>query len=212
VKGRNPDGDDENIEAWIHNIKDLMTAHRANDSLDMIVNYDETARRIIPSRLLTWAPVRRDGVSLRLDGKEKDYVTVLASVTAKGTKLPLFGIVKGTTNRAERSQLGSDQALVRDHSESGWSTKETFKCYLDWLHDEFCSHCLRPLSEENPVKLILDCYIVHCSVEISQYAAERLIELWFIPAGHTDGPQRLDRAVFGAITAIFRWQFEVVRR
>jgi hypothetical protein len=108
-----------------------MVAHRANDSLDPIVNCDETAWRIIPSSLLTWVPVGRDEMLLGLNGKKEDFVTILASITAKGTKLPFFGIAKGTTKRAERSQLGSDQALIRDHSESGWNTKETFKCYLD---------------------------------------------------------------------------------
>jgi hypothetical protein len=105
-------------------------------------------------------------VLLRLYGKEKDSVSVLASITTKGAKLPFFGIAKGTTKRAERFQLGSDQALVRDHSESGWSTKETFKCYLDWLDDHFCCHCLKPLSADNSVELILDSYAVHRSVEI----------------------------------------------
>jgi hypothetical protein len=51
-------------------------------ALDMIANCDETAWRIIPDGLLTWAPVGRDGVLLQLDGKEKDSVTVLASITA----------------------------------------------------------------------------------------------------------------------------------
>jgi hypothetical protein len=189
-----------------------MAAHHANDSLDMIVNCDETAWRIIPSDLLTWAPVGRDGVLLWLDGKEKDSVTILASATATGTKLPLFGIANETTKKVERPQLGSDQALIRDHSESGSNMTEIFQRYLDWLHDHFCSHCLRPLSAENPVELILDCYAVHRSVETMQYAAERFIRLSFSPAGHTDGLRPLDRAVFGDITAIFRRRFEVVRR
>jgi hypothetical protein len=192
VKRRDPDRDDENIEVCIQIIKDMTVAHRANNSLDMIMNCDETAWRIIPSGLLTEAPVGRGRVLLRLDGKEKDSVTVLASITTKVTKLPFFGIAKGTTKRAERSQLGSDQALVRDHSESGSSTNETFKCYLGWLDDHFCCHCLRPLSAENSVEFILDCYAVHRSVEISQYTTERFIRLWVIPEVHADRMQPLD--------------------
>jgi hypothetical protein len=86
-----------------------------------------------------------------------------------------------------------------------------FKRYLDWLHDHFYYHFLRPLSTENPVELILDCYDVHRSVEIRQYAAECFISLWFTPAGHIDGLQPLDRAVFEVLKAIFRQRFEVVR-
>jgi hypothetical protein len=108
--------------------------------------------------------------------------------------------------------MGSDQALIRDHSESGASMREIFQHYLGWPHDHFCPHCLRPLSAENPVELILDCYAVHRSVEITQYAAERFIRLWFTHAGHTDGLRPLDRAVFGDITTIFWRRFEVVRR
>jgi hypothetical protein len=53
VKRRDPDGDNENIEVWIRIIKDMMAAHRANKSLDMIMNCDETAWIIIPSSLST---------------------------------------------------------------------------------------------------------------------------------------------------------------
>jgi hypothetical protein len=68
--------------------------------LDVILNWDETAWRIIPSGLLTWAAVGADGANMRVDRSEKDSVTVLASVTAKGTKLPLFEMAKGKTTRA----------------------------------------------------------------------------------------------------------------
>jgi hypothetical protein len=108
VKRRDPDGDDENIEAWIQNIKDLMAAHRSNDSLDMIVNYDATAWRIIPSGILTWVLVGRDEVLLRLDVKEKDSVTVLTSIAAKGTKLPLWNCERNGEESGEVSTgLGS---------------------------------------------------------------------------------------------------------
>jgi hypothetical protein len=82
--------------------------------------------------------------------------------------------------------------------------KETFKRCLDWLHDHFWSHCLRPLSAENSVQLTLDCYAVHRSVEIRQYATERFIRLWVIPEVHADRLQPLDRAAFGTIKVILR--------
>jgi hypothetical protein len=54
----------------------------------------------------------------------------------------------------------------------------------------------------------LDCYSVHRSKEITQYARHIGIKLWFIPAGHTDELQHLDRAVFGTMKSIFRRKFE----
>jgi hypothetical protein len=197
---------------WISRIQSLIEEHSRASSLDLVVNCDETAWRLIPSGLLTWAPVGADEVTVRLNGNEKDNVTVLASVTANENKSPLFAIAKGKTQRAEQSQLGSIAELVKDHSESEWSTIETFKHYLDWLHDYCANDFGFAISAHLPIHLILDCYSVHRSEQIKQYAADRCIKLWFIPAGHTDALQPLDRAVFGAIKSIFRRRFEECQR
>jgi hypothetical protein len=212
TRRRNPTGDKEDIEAWLQIIRNLIGNRGSTNTLDLVVNCDETAWRILPTGLLTWAPVGADGVTVRLDGNEKDSVTVLASVTASGKKLPLFAIAKGNTKRAERGQLGSDPTLVRDHSSSGWSTAETFKHYLDWLARDYAQKYPGEFSRKDPFDLILDCYSVHRTPEIKRYAKARGIRLWFIPAGHTDELQPLDRAVFGAIKAIFRRRFEALRR
>jgi hypothetical protein len=74
--------------------------------LDLIVNCDETPSSIMPTGRLSWAPVGADEVIVRLDGSEKDSVTVLASVTANGEKLPLFAIAKEKTKNAKQNQLG----------------------------------------------------------------------------------------------------------
>jgi hypothetical protein len=212
VKRRDRRGEEQDITKWISEIRFLIKRHQRSSSLNLVVNCDETAWRIIPSGLLTWAPVGADEVSVRLNGNEKDTVTVLASVTASGNKLPLFAIAKGKTQRAEQNQLRSNETLVRDHSESGWSTIETFKHYLDWLHDYYSIEQRIEISINQPIQLILDCYSVHRSEQIKQYAADRFIQLWFIPAGHTDALQPLDRAVFGAMKSIFRRKFEEYQR
>jgi hypothetical protein len=137
---------------------------------------------------------------VRLDGSERDSVTVLASVKADNTTLPLCAIAKGKTRRAEQSQLGSDPAIVRDHSLSGWTMKETFARYLYWLATEYRGK----ITPDCPPDLVLDCYSVHRAPEIRTHAESLGIRLWFIPAGHTDELQPLDRAVFGALKATFR--------
>jgi hypothetical protein len=151
-------------------------------------------------------------VNLGLDGSEKDSVTVLASVAARGDKFPRFAIAKGKTTRVEHSQLGMDEALVRDHSPSGWSPIETFKHYLDRLAAYNVAQCPGRIGRELPLHLILDCYSVHRSEEITRYAERLAIRLWFIPPGHTDELQPLDRTVFGSMKAVFRCIFEEQRR
>jgi hypothetical protein len=145
-------------------------------------------------------------VKVRLDGSEKDCITVLASVTAAGTKSPLSAIAKGKTRRVEQSQLGSNPAILKYHSESGWTTRETFAGYLSWLATEQYRGRITP---DCPLDLVLDCHAVHRSPEIRGHAASLGIRLWFIPAGHTDELQPLDRAVFGALKAKFRRRFQL---
>jgi hypothetical protein len=143
-------------------------------------------------------------VTVQVAGNEKDSITVLASVTADCKKLPLFAIAKGKTKRVEKTQLGCDDTLVTDHSGSGWTTIETFKHYLAWLAKFYEGQ----IPAGRQLHLILDLYSVHRSQEIKEYGKELGIRLWFIPAGFTDRLQPLDRAVFGAMKAMFRHLFE----
>jgi hypothetical protein len=207
-KRRDPRGTLEITELWMTRMQELMAAHQSRGTLEMVVNCDETAWRMVPSGMVTWAPIGQDEVTVRLDGNEKDSITVLASVTAGGTKLSLFAIAKGKTRRVEQTQLGSNPAIVCDHSPSGWSTIQTFTRYLDWLAELYRGK----IAPDCPIDLVLDCYSVHRSQEIRDHATRLGIRLWFIPAGHTDQLQPLDRAVFGAIKAIFRRRFELERR
>jgi hypothetical protein len=206
VRRPNPSGLKENIPRWIREVKDLLLEY--DDALPLVVNCDETAWRILPCGLLTWAPVGADGVTVRIDGNEKDSVTVLASVTASGEKLPLFAIAKGKTTRVEQSQLGTNEAIIRDHSSSSWSTIETFQHYLNFLAKFYQNR----IPDGRQLHLILDCYSVHRSRDTREYARHLGIKLWFIPAGQTEELHPLDRAVFGAIKSIFRRKFEELCR
>lgn len=208
LKRRDRGGERQNIEIWTRSIQDLIARHEMNGTLDLVVNCDETAWRIVPSGLVTWAPVGEENIRVCPGANEKDSVTVLASVTATGQKLPLFAIAKGKTKRVEQSQLGSAATLIRDHSASGWTTKQTFEHYLEWLATQYSGQ----IGPDRPLDLILDCFSVHRALATRQIAANLNIKLWFIPAGHTDELQPLDRAVFGAIKSVFRRKFESLRR
>jgi hypothetical protein len=204
AKRRDPKASKDDIAAWVAQIQALLEDNAHN----LVVNCDETAWMVIPSGLLTWAPVGADGVTVNINANDKECVTVLASITAAGNKLPLLAIAQGKTTKVEETQLGSDETMVCAHSKSGWTTIKTFRQYLDWLamyyEDEIAAGYW--------IQLILDLYPVHRSDQIKKYAKARHIRLWFIPAGFTDELQPLDRAVFGAMKAMFRRLFEEVWR
>lgn len=183
------------IEEWIQATTELL----ATVDNRRILNCDETAWRIIPNGLLTWAPVGEDSVSVSVKANDKDAITVLATVTAAREKLPLFFIAKGRTERVEHTQLGDPQGHQTTHSSSGWTTAETFAAYLEWLRSLF--------DDGGPIHLVLDSYSVHRSQQSRELANRLKIRLHFIPAGWTDELQPLDRYVFGALKSMCRRLF-----
>lgn len=187
VKRRSLLNNEQNMQEWEKNISNLL----ANVSLENIVNADETFWKIVPNGLQTWAPINSHDININSNNDNKEGITVIASVTANRTKLPLFIIAKGKTDRCERSQVGDISYHYSSHSETGWTTMETFKQYLDFLRSNY--------NNNDSIHLILDSYSVHRCNEISEYAANQNIILHFIPAGMTDIYQPLDRYIFGVL-------------
>lgn len=162
---------------------------------DRIINCDETFWRCYPADLRTWGTKGANDVRIYVNGAAKEGVTVLAAITATRCKLPLWIIAKGTTERCH-AQLGNTQGHNVTHSESGWSTVETFSEFLMSLRERY--------PDDEPIYLLLDCYSVHRCDEVRQLAESLFIELIFIPPGLTDEFQPLDRAVFGVMKQHFR--------
>jgi hypothetical protein len=80
------------------------------------------------------AETATQNVQTHIDGNEKQSFPVVATVAAARTKLPIVMIASGITERCEVGQLGKDTAdHWTDHSESGWTTVETFPHFLDFL-------------------------------------------------------------------------------
>ncbi|OHS92895.1 hypothetical protein TRFO_40805 [Tritrichomonas foetus] len=115
-------------------------------------------------------------------------MTVLASITASGTKLPLLFIVEVSTERCENTQIGDISYHWETHTSSEWMTSELFSYYLMKLR-EFNN-------DDDPLYLIVDFYVAHLTLPNRDLAINLKIELLFIPPGHTDLFQPLDRSAF----------------
>lgn len=192
---RRCDSSNARIDPWISKITDLLrTVPR-----ERILNCDETAWKMFPNGLLTWAIKGSEGVSIAITRDEKECLTALATIRADGTKLPLMIIAKGKTELVEQTQLGDVGFHVTGHSESGWMTQENFEKYLKWIRQES--------GHDEKLYLILDLYPVHWTDETKEMAAGCNIELLFIPAGCTDQLQPLDVRCFGALKATARRVF-----
>jgi hypothetical protein len=166
---------------------------------DRILNCDETCCQVYPNGLKIWAVKGSSDVSLKFRGNKKDRLTVVATVLAARTKLPLMLRASGKTERCEFSQLGDTKIHWRDHSQSGWMTEEIFIHYLHHLRQYF--------ADELAIWLILDIYTAHRTPRVREVAERLNIHLRYIPSGLTDELQRLDRAAFGAMKVFCRRMF-----
>ena len=92
---RRPVLDAEKLAEWKESMRRLVESV----SNDRIVNADETAWRILPNGCTTWATRGADAVTINTNDDEKKMVTVMASVTASGRKLPLMVIATGKRHR-----------------------------------------------------------------------------------------------------------------
>lgn len=188
---RRPAASPEDIKCWEEQIRALLeTTPR-----ELIVNCDETSWKVYPENILTWAMKGTDATPLTFNGSSKDCITVLASVTAAGTRLPLFFLAEGKTERAEHGQMGDVGFHWTSHSSSGWQTSETFSTYLMHLREYFGDH---------KIHLILDVHASHRTDDVKKLAHNLDIQLWYIPPGCTDILQPLDRLCFGVLKSTAR--------
>jgi hypothetical protein len=179
--------------------QDRLTALCQTQDNDVILNCDETAWKLFPNGILTWWDKGCDGVSLYVQGDEKDSMTVLSTISASGNKWPLCFVAKGKTDKVETSQIGDVVGHWRLHSASGWMKGDIFCEYLRHLREY----------ESSPRRLflILDVHPSHRTEKVKMEAQRLNIQLIYVPPGATDEMQPLDRKVFGALKSEARRLF-----
>ena len=169
--------------------------------LELIINCDETGWKLFPKGILTWGETGVDNVTRLSTINDKSQVTVLASITAAGTKLPLLFVAQEKTSQVEASQIGDVDYHWKCHSESGWMTDDVFKFYLMKLREH--------LGHDKTIHLVMDLYPAHMTDEVYSLAEQLNFKLHIIPAGMTDVYQPLDRMVFGALKSKARKYFRL---
>ena len=187
---RRPVLDAEKLAEWKESMRRLVESV----SNDRIVNADETAWRILPNGCTTWATRGADAVTINTNDDEKKMVTVMASVTASGRKLPLMVIATGKSHRCEATQLGDIWPHLSHRTERGWMNVDAFRVYLKFLRQQF--------PDGDVIYLVLDAYSSHRAPSARAMAADLNISLFFVPPGMTDSCQPLDLRVFGALKSI----------
>lgn len=170
---------------------------------------DETNWRVADTGEFTWK--RGFTVLATIDIAGKKYpLSLIAKGKTESVEANWFGGGRNTLNQVEAETLENtffESTLSRrnsqekftpksitDHSESGWTTQETWNNYLFNLRYNWCPpiNGIDYYSYENRIFLICDSFPVHFSNESLNLAKELNIQLIKIPEGTTDFFQPLD--------------------
>lgn len=197
--------DKEEMQERIQQFNEIKAElfERFKDELWRLANADESFYGCGIAGGLTYAIKGSEGVDIHINHNQKKGVTIIATITADGRKLPLTIVCKGLTDRCHQ-QVSDDRIISNEkilHSESGWSTHEVFKSYLEWVRDWYDQAFgdNESYRRNNKIILFLDTYSSHRNKETKDLAKELNIDLVYIPVGCTDLCQPLDVKVFGAL-------------
>jgi hypothetical protein len=187
-----------------------MTTYLRDKPRDKIVNCDETCWLVLPKNLLTWTRKGVESVYITPEqgGAEKDRITVHASISAEGRKLPLLFIAEGKTRSVEDTQIGHVGGHWRVHTKNGWQTEENFTSDLRLLR----VHIGGGQDAVDRVYLSIDLYTAHWTEQVRETAEELNIEMVPIPASSTDELQPLDRKVFAPLKAKAKHEYQMGRK
>jgi len=206
---RRPRASPEDIENYRQTVSHIFQI--ANP--DHIINVDESPWHSDEGSLTTWAITGSEDIVLH--GDQKTCFTFIGSMNAENRLLPPVFLSSGTTIRSEKNWFeqahpikqwnkNMDWNYLTDHTPSGWTTRNSWVNYLDFLR-KYIPNNPEKTPEENKIYVICDSYKAHFpspnnpSDPISLALARNNIELIKVPEGTTEQCQPLDCRVFGAL-------------
>jgi hypothetical protein len=170
-----------------------------------VFNMDETCWRVVDGVRRTAAKKNSKSVKVKFGVSPKSSVTVIATISAAGEKLPLWVVESGTTEkcllkfRGDRTvDAAIGKSLILTYSENGWTTRDVAIKYLRWLR----------VKVAGPLTLVWDVFAAHRDAKVVEEAKTLDIFLVFVPAGQTDEHQPLDVGCFAPLKARARKAFD----
>jgi hypothetical protein len=167
-----------------------------------ILNMDETSWKLYAAPRKVLAEKGSNTLKLKSSRSEKESFTALGAIKADGTKLPLWVIAKGRTEKCEQ-KYGEHEGTIVNHSPNGWATEPLIIEYLNWIDLDAV--------DGEPCVLVLDIDPMHRTPAVQASARDLDVELLDVPAGATEEFQPLDRRIFGELKSRARVEFERIR-
>jgi hypothetical protein len=183
------------IIPWFQTVHAAIQEHGIHE--DDIWNFDETGFAMglcSTSKVITAA--ERSEKPRRVIQGNREWVTIIETVSSKGVHIPPVIILKATNQQAAWYQ---EPALSKDWwiatSENGWTTDEIG---LRWLKEVFEPYSRRYTTGAKRL-LILDGHSSHLTAEFDNFCKQSSIICLCMPAHASHLLQPLDVGVFGPL-------------
>ncbi len=182
------------IEGWFRLVRNTIAKYGIID--DDIYNFDETGFAMglaSSARVVTSCNRRRK--PLQLQPGDREWVTVIEAISAKGWTTPPMIIVKGKRHISNWYENDLPRNWTIALSEKGWTNNELG---VEWL-----SKIFEPSTASRTVGthrlLILDGHSSHATPEFDQFCKDRLIVTLCMPPHSSHLLQPLDVGCFAVL-------------
>ena len=154
---------------------------------DMIINWDHTAMKIVPS--CSWTMEKRGTKRVEIKGiDDKRQITALFACTLSGQFLPIQLIYQGTTARCQSKGVAFPSDWHITCTKNHWSTEETMMAYLDSIIIPYTEAIRqqRQLGSDTPAIVIIDAFRRQCTDPFLKKLNDNNLLYAFVPANCTD--------------------------
>lgn len=178
------------------NFLESIRKARTDDSIpdDLVVNWDQTGVRLVPSSDWTMADCGSKQVEVRGLGDKRE-ITVLLAITMSGVLLPPQVLYTGKTDRCHPRQSFPEEWDIH-HSENHWSNEGTMLHYIEHVLVPYvtATRLRLELPDTQPALAIFDVFAAHRVQSVKDRLKEANIKFVYVPAGCTGELQPLDLA------------------
>lgn len=185
----------QEVSLFYENLKTTLEKHPTL-SASRIYNADETGVTTVqkPGKIL--APKGQKQVGFATSWERGKNTTVMCCMSAAGVFVPPMFIFARKRLPPELQQGGPPDSLYTC-TEKGWMTEDL---YLRWL-EHFQNHVQS--STVNPVLLIVDNHVTHCSLKAYDFCRDNGIQVVSIPPHTSHRLQPLDVTFYGGLKSAY---------
>ncbi|XP_060553673.1 uncharacterized protein LOC132714771 [Ruditapes philippinarum] len=187
----------EAVDNYFKNLEEIMTKYDLQSKPQLIYNVDETG--IQPDHRPPNVIATPGSKPQAVTSPRSTTTTLIACANALGNAIPPYFIFKGKRyyeDLLEGASPGSRGVV----SDSGWSNSTIFKRYLE---EHFLPLIGGGGTKDDPILLILDGHASHVPPSLIEWAKERHLILFVLPAHTSHVLQPLDVAVFGPFKTFY---------